>query len=151
MFDPRKRKRQRRRRQKIEQKKIQLQFNWFLGFITALLWICLSFVIVYIEPELVKNIPFQGWYGPFFLLVFLTLWASVRLLTGNRKRAALLAAVITFYLILRLNQFGQWYNATLLIALSLVIEYFWISQFKYRWLNKPTRSEDVVKSEHESK
>jgi len=130
MFDPRNRRRTRRRRQKIEHKKVQIQFNWFLGFLVLLLWGALFFILMYIEPELVRDIPFANWYGPFFLVFFLTLLATIRLVTGSRSRALLMSLVLTSFLILRLNGFGQWYNALLLLALGGCIDYFWIDKGK---------------------
>lgn len=144
MFDPRTRKRQRRRRQKIKQKQTDLQFNWFLGFITLLLWVGVGFIFIFVEPELLKNIPFAGWYGPFFLLLFAALLALSRLLTGNRKRSILLAVLSTSFLILRINQVGQWYNGLILVALGIVIEYFWISQFKFKWRKNLTTPDEKL-------
>src|SRR5690606_39053514 len=110
MLDPRTRKRQRRRRQRIKQNQLKISFNWFLAFIVMLLWLCLGFIVIYVEPSLLKDIPFVGWYGPFFLVVFLTLLATIRFLSGNRKRALLIAGLITLFLMLRIHQLGQWHN-----------------------------------------
>lgn len=147
MLDPRTRKRKRRRRQKIHQNQVDMQFNWFLALISIGLWAGLIFIFLYVEPSLIRDIPVPGWYAPLFLLLFITLLSTTRLLSGNRKRAITLSVLITVFLILRINQLGQWYNGLLIVILGLAIEYFWISQFKFKWWQKLTNRQDVVKSQ----
>lgn len=156
MLDPRTRKRKRRRRQRLVQEKQSVQFNWFMFIMTGLSWLTLIFIVVNVEPTLLRDIPYPGWYGPFFVTIFAAIFSLIRLLAGNLKRALLVATLITVFLILRINYLGQWYNAVLLTLLGLAVECFWISQFRFNWLDHLITqfkghqpSDDVVESSSE--
>ena len=132
MFDPRTRNRKRRRRQKISNFKVSIQFNWFLGFLTLLLWSLLVFVLLYVEPNLVKDIPLPGWYLPFFLLEFSVVLVTVRFVFNSWKRAILIATLVSIDLDLRLLRIGNWYSSIILVALWISIEFFWLGKWKDR-------------------
>lgn len=139
MFDPRHRRRHRTRRQRLTQKNNHHRFNWFLSLMAIIFWTMWLFMLFYVEPDLVKDLGIPGLYGPFFLILMGVLLTTIQLIWNNYKRSLVLSAGICLYLVLRMWQLTNWFNTLALILLVGVIEYFWISQFKFFTSENPTK------------
>jgi hypothetical protein len=90
--------------------------------LALLWWIIVAGMVAMIDPGVIRNIPFSGSYGLFFLSLGLAIWSSAALIWGNYRRATLTTVVILGFLILRLIKLGYWLNGVLLVGLAIVID-----------------------------
>jgi len=130
MWDPRKRPRFRRRLDHLEHKKTQTKRSWFIALITLILWGVFAFIILFIDPQLIKDVILPGFYLPFFFILFFALTFSFYLLLLHTRRAVFISLAITFYLFLRLYHLGSIINVLLFIAMLSSAEFYFLANNK---------------------
>ena len=81
------------------------------------LWGAVAGVVLYVEPELLKDIIIPGSYLPFFVLLGIALWYSIR--------SFWIAITITFGIVLSSMQLMHW-GLALTLLLTLVMESWYI-------------------------
>lgn len=101
------------------------------------LWGAVAFVVVYVEPGLLKDILIPGSYLPFFLLLSLALWYSTTWLARSVFYGMLLSLTILTGIILSMLQLMHW-GLAIALALTLVIESWYI----YRSYEKISKSHE---------
>ena len=85
-------------------------------------WFTVFFMIFFVDPQIVRDVPISGSYIPFFLLLFFSLFLTGSLLLSHTRRGFLFALGIVVYLYLRLFGLGHLLNTVLLFAFLLVFE-----------------------------
>lgn len=124
MFDPRTRKRTRRRRQKIETKKTRKGRSWFIISLALISWSVLFFFIIFVDPELLKDVLIPDIYLPFFVVLATALALTFYVIFYNLRRTLTLTFAIIIFSFLRLYNQGDLLNFTLLVGLTISIEYY---------------------------
>lgn len=79
-------------------------------------------VIIWVEPERLRDVPWADWYGPFWVLTFGAVTFTAEIIFANWRRGVLTAMVVTVFLILRLIKLGHWLNLVLLIGLAVMVD-----------------------------
>jgi hypothetical protein len=83
----------------------------------ACLWGAVVIVIIYVEPDLIKDILIPGTYLPFFVLLAITVWYSVR--------SFWIMITIMTGIILTTSQLMHW-GLLIVLMLTLGIESWYI-------------------------
>src|SRR5258708_19929657 len=87
------------------------------------LWIFLSIIIYFFNPQTPGVLPL------FFILLFLSVFFTFSFILKNKRRALLIASIVTLFLIFRIIQIGNILNLILLTSIALSIEvYFWYTK-----------------------
>lgn len=84
-------------------------------FTLFVLWGAVGYLIIYIDPERVKDVGGEGLYLPMIVLAASAIWYSVLTATKSFGAASLMAFIITVALVTLVL---QWMN--ILIAVSLI-------------------------------
>lgn len=79
-------------------------------------------MIVFVDPQLVRDLILPGSYLPFFLLFFPTSLLSLALIFGNTKRGILAAIGLNLFLLLRIYGLGSWLNLVLITGIVIAID-----------------------------
>ena len=90
--------------------------------IIVFLWLCLGFLIFFVEPEMIKNIIIPGGYFLFFVNLWLALFFTLAIVLNNSFRGMLVSTFIIVFLILRLFKLGNWLNLLLLTAIAIAFD-----------------------------
>lgn len=86
------------------------------------LWSLLVAMLVYVEPELVKDILVPGLYLPFFLLLMPASFLTLAIMLANTRRGFLVSLGITGYLMLRVYELGNVLNLVLIVGMVVAID-----------------------------
>ena|SRR3989344_1479199 len=97
---------------------------WPLLILTLCTWLGLGLLLWQVDPLVVRDFIWVGSYVPFFIVFFLAWFFFTTLLFNNSRRGLLYAAVLTAILALRLVRLGNVVNVTLLVALTLAIDFY---------------------------
>lgn len=89
------------------------------------LWGAVAYIIVRVEPNLIKDIWIPGLYLPFFVIVSVALWYTIALFVHSFWQSLLLTMTIVLSLILSTLQLMFW-GLALVLLLTLVIESWYI-------------------------
>ena len=92
--------------------------------LTLLLWALLASMIIWVDPQLVKDILLPGVYLPFFVVFWPASFFTLALLIGSSSRGLLVATGINIFLLLRVFGFGNWLNLILIAGIVLAIDRF---------------------------
>lgn len=95
---------------------------WPSVVITLILWVSLSLMIYFVQPNLVKNLLIPGIYLPFMLNVFLAVFFTLSLILKNRRRSLLISLSLVIFLLLRVLELGNILNLVLLCAIIITLE-----------------------------
>ncbi len=90
--------------------------------LSLILWGLLAAMIVWVDPQLVKDILIPGAYLPFFLVFLPASILSLALIFGNTARGLLVAAGLNVFLLLRVFEFGSWLNLVLIAGIVIAID-----------------------------
>lgn len=124
MFDPRTRKRPRKRLAQPNRSISRNQIFWAKLISATLSWAPFLILTNLIHPNQVKDWLLPNSYLIFFLLLFLSLSATLWILTSHLRRTLLVSGGIIFYFALRLLGVGQIWNAILITGLLLTFEIY---------------------------
>jgi len=91
------------------------------------LWIALGLMVVYVEPELVKNVLIEGSYLPFFLLFLPTSFITLSIVMASSRRGLLFSLGLSSFLLLRAYQLGNVFNGILLLGIIIAIDRYFES------------------------
>ena len=105
----------------------------------VMLWGALGAVILFIEPDLLKDIIIPGSYLPFFILLTLTIWYTLAVFIKPIWKSLLLTLTVVGYIVL-LTLHLMYGALAIMLLLTLVIESWYIY-----------RSHEKIKSTHEPK
>jgi hypothetical protein len=95
-------------------------------FILAGIWTFLLFLtVVFIDPEVVRSVYVPHSYWPFLALIMLTVGWWVGCGRKHIGKGLVWGVGASLYIFLRMNEIGWWWNALLIGALLLVLEYYW--------------------------
>ncbi len=96
--------------------------NYFPTLVLILLlWSLLGLMLVYVEPELVKDVLVPGLYLPFFLLFFPASFFSLALLLANTRRGLIASLGLSVYLVLRIYQLGNLLSLLLIVGIVIAV------------------------------
>ena len=96
--------------------------------LAVLSWLAVGGLVLLVEPTTIKDVIIEGFYLPFILLVFLTVFFSATLALNSSRRGLLLAIGISGFLILRLMKLANIVNGLLLFSLIGVIDFYFSSR-----------------------
>jgi glycerol-3-phosphate acyltransferase PlsY len=106
------------------------------------LWGAVALVIVYIDPQLLKDILIPGLYLPFYILVLIALWYTISLVTKNILHSLIMSLI--FITALMLSMFKLTHVGLIaVILLTLVIE----SVYIYRHNEKNSKHNELENRE----
>jgi hypothetical protein len=89
------------------------------------LWGAIGWVVIYIEPQLLKDIFIPGMYIPFYLLLLLAIWYSVSLIMRKILASFIFSIIIVGSLMLSMYKIMH-IGLAIVILLTLVIESVYI-------------------------
>ena len=95
-----------------------------LVMLTLLLWGALVAMVVWVDPAVIKDWPWQSVYFIFFLVWWLAWFFGLTLVLNNTRRGGLYALATTGVLMLRLIRLGNIVNVMLLVGLIVVIDFY---------------------------
>ena len=90
--------------------------------LTLVLWGLMAAMIIWVDPQLVKDILIPGVYLPFFVVFWPASFFTLALLLGNSRRGMLAATGINIFLLLRVFGFGNWLNLVLIAGIVIAID-----------------------------
>lgn len=93
------------------------------------LWGAVAGVIVFIEPELLKDVIIPGSYLPFMGLVMLATWYTLALIVKSMLKSLLLTVTIMASLVLTMSRLMH-PGLVVVLLLTLVIESWYIYKSK---------------------
>ena len=88
----------------------------------AVLWSLIAAIVVYVEPELVRDVIVPGLYLPFFLLFLPASFFTLAVILANTRRGFLVALGLTGYLMLRVYQLGNVLNLLLIAGIVIAVD-----------------------------
>lgn len=103
-----------------------------------MLWGALGSVIVFIEPDLLKDIIIPGSYFPFFILLTITIWYSLAMFMKPAWKSLFPTTTVVIFAVL--STLNLMYPAlAIMLLLTLVIEswYIYRSHEKIKPTNEP--------------
>jgi hypothetical protein len=101
------------------------QKNFFITLILIIFfWSTLILMLIFVEPESVKDILIPNFYLPFFINLFLSLFLTLAVIFLNSRRSFIITFGIIIFLILRLYNLGNILNAILISAAVFSLEYY---------------------------
>ena len=102
------------------------------------MWGAVAYIIVRVEPSLLKDVFVPGLYLPFFGLVSIALWYTIALFIRSFWQSLLLTVTVMLAMILTTLQLMFW-GLALVLLLTLVIEswYIYSSHEKNRAKHEP--------------
>lgn len=89
------------------------------------MWGAVAYIIVRVDPILLKDVLVPGMYLPFFGLVGIALWYTIALFIRSFWQSLLLTVTILLALVLSTLQLMFW-GLALVLLLTLVIESWYI-------------------------
>jgi hypothetical protein len=95
---------------------------WPTFLLAAILWGWLGLLLIFTEPELIKDILLPGIYLPFFLVFFPAVFFTAAVIWGSSRRGLLTAAGLTVYLLLRIFGLGHGLNLLLILGILIVVD-----------------------------
>ena len=101
------------------------------------LWGSVAYIILYVEPDLLKDVFIPGLYLPFFGLVGIAIWYSLALILRRMWGSLLLTITLVGGMILSTQGLMFW-GLGLALLLTLVIEswYIYMSHEKNRTVHE---------------
>lgn len=117
--------------------------KWIPKIISMLgLWGAVALVIIYIDPQLLKDILIPGLYLPFYILLLISLWYTISLVTKNILHSLIMSLI--FITALLLSMFKLMHAGLIaVILLTLVIE----SVYIYRHNEKNSKHNELENRE----
>lgn len=79
-------------------------------------------MLLYVEPELVRDILVPGLYLPFFVLFLPASFFTLALMLANTRRGLLASLGLTAYLVLRVYELGNVLNLVLILGIVIAID-----------------------------
>jgi len=120
MLNPLNRSRSRHRKQE----KRQRQLSWFSLALTAIAWTVFFFLIIFVTPELVRNLVLPNSYLPFFILLFFALCLTFWQIFHHLFRTLLYTSCLLILLFLQLKALGHPLSTLVIAALLTTYEIF---------------------------
>ena len=91
----------------------------------VVLWGIVFFIILLVDPAIVRDVLWNDSYLPFFVPFFGALFLTLGFLFGAARVGLLGAFGLTFFLYLRIVGLGNVVNALLLVTLLISLEVYW--------------------------
>lgn len=110
------------RRRPPQSSTLSIHPNWVLLFLSLFFWISLLFLIIFIDPNSVKDIGFNNIYLPFFLILFLAIFTTSKLIFRHLFRSLLYSVLLVIFAFLRLKGVGNYLNFILILGIILAYE-----------------------------
>lgn len=89
------------------------------------LWGALSAMIVFVEPDLLKDILIQNSYFPFVALLSITIWYTIAIIINSMSKSLILTFTIMLGVIMSMMKIMH-IGLLLVLLLTLVIESWYI-------------------------
>jgi hypothetical protein len=102
------------------------RIGWFLVMIY--LWFMLGVMIFKVDPTMIRDFGIPGFYLPFLLMLFFTIWVTVGRIRHATLKGLMWAMGITLFIGLRLVDLGHWLNLLLVGGVLVSMEVYWRSQ-----------------------
>lgn len=128
MRNPRFRSRSRDRLIKLKSEKNHKIQSWFSLVLMVLSWLIFGFILFTVDAKLIQNIPWPNSYAPMLLSIGFVISSSIFFLTKHLGSSIFWAFLIMFFVLLRFQGLGQWWNGFLLLLGGLLIDFIWLSQ-----------------------
>ena len=88
-------------------------------------------MIFFVEPEMIKDIPFKDSYLPFFFNLFFALFFTLAVIFGNSRRGFLVSFGISLFLFLRPFGLGNLLNFLLLAGVTILFDQYFTKKQEY--------------------
>jgi hypothetical protein len=82
-----------------------------------MVWGSVVYMVIYIDPAIVRDIGFEGLYLPFITLFTLSFWYTIVTVTSSWKLATALSILTGLALILSIIKLMNWFTMVALILL----------------------------------
>jgi len=102
----------------------QKRHGW-LVMITFFIWLLIALMIIFVDPENVKDLGLTGSYLLPGMLIYLGLFFGLSILTLSSRRAWLWASALLLAFYLRLWGLGNYLNLLLLLGMAGSVELYW--------------------------
>ncbi len=112
----------RNRRLQKTSPQFHLSSRWFYLTVSILSWTILVYIFFRLPPRLFQNLLLPGLYLPFFLLLFLALFSSLKFLLLHTRRSLFISLFLVTILLLRLLGFSHLLYLALTLLLFLSFE-----------------------------
>ena len=99
-------------------------------------WLLLAYIFIWVDPDSISNILFRGSYLPMVLTVFGAFFWFLCIIFLSTKKALRWSVALTFFILLRLNGFGNVANGLLILGILLTIEYYLVIKNREDQFNK---------------
>lgn len=110
-------------------RKKQVKKNYLFTFLIGLAFFTLTVLqVVFIDPELIKDLLIPNFYLSFFIPLSLALFFILGALLKNSRRSLFVTLTIIIFLYLRIFGLGTILNLILLTAIIITIEYYLASK-----------------------
>lgn len=97
--------------------------NFHPSILFALLfWLVFFYLIIFVDPLVVRDFPFQNMYFPFFFCLFMGAFLSLQLILSHARRGFITAFGLVLFLYLRLFGLGHVLNLILLSSFIITLE-----------------------------
>lgn len=109
-----------------------------------LVWGAIFYIFFKVDPDNVKDILIENSYLPMVILLFVGLFLLLSIIFMSAKRALRWSFGIAFYLYLRFVDMGNIVNGALILAILLVVEYYFsikLNNSEFNRLKNATVSE----------
>ncbi len=87
----------------------------------------LSGMMVFVDPEIVKDLIFPGLYLPFWVLFFPASFLSAAIMVADSKKGFLIGLGISSFLLLRVYGLGNFLNGLLIGGIVVTVDRYWSS------------------------
>jgi hypothetical protein len=100
--------------------------KWIPKIISLIfLWGSVAYIILYVDPDLLKDILIPGLYLPFFVMLTIALWYTIALLTKSAGKSLLITITLVGAIMLTTLKL-MFAGLALVILLTLGIESWYI-------------------------
>lgn len=94
------------------------------------MWSLVLGMVVYVDPELVRDVILPGSYLPFLMLLFLALWYTSAVVVARMWLSFVTAFLLTLGVALSIAQMLYWFVGLGIVTVLFVVYYLYFSLLK---------------------
>jgi len=87
------------------------------------IWGTVAYVVVYIDPELLRDVWIPGMYAPFQLLLGVAVWYTVSALIKSYGKAAIISLLVVLLMSLSILKVLNWISTLAIVVTTLLLIY----------------------------
>jgi len=101
-----------------------LVMRWVPKIISLMaIWGTVAYVVVYIDPELLRDVWIPGMYAPFQLLLGVAVWYTVSALIKSYGKAAIISLLVVLLMSLSILKVLNWISTLAIVVTTLLLIY----------------------------